>query len=121
MATPARLAAHPLVPEIAAGVVAARKTMSVAPSSPNNSLASRSGVLLVTKARRWAAAARYRYVAGRLRMTLTFSAAIAAPDGEGRPAGGRGRAQSSSAQQCTEISPRSALPVGDLPATGAAA
>jgi hypothetical protein len=59
-AMPARLWAQPVVPEIAAGVVAARKTMSVTESSPNNSLAARSGVSLVTKARRWAAAASAR-------------------------------------------------------------
>ena len=35
MATPARLAAYPPVPEIAAGELAARKTMSVTASSSN--------------------------------------------------------------------------------------
>src|SRR5262252_2679508 len=95
MATPARLAAHPLVPEIAAGAVAARKTMSVTASSPNNSLAARSGEPWLMKLRTLAAAARYRYVAGRLRMTLTLSSAAMAcapaegarPEEDRRPAG----------------------------------
>src|SRR5262245_66127739 len=70
----ARLWAQPVVPEIAAGVVAARKTMSVTASSPNSSLAARSGASWVTWARTCAAAARYRYVAGRDRRTLGSSA-----------------------------------------------